>query len=338
MWWNLSEILCYQRNFNFISSIRKIGKTYTLLEWFIKRALTKGHQFMYLCRTIEEKKKGVLKGAFEKVIAEQYPLYQFSFSPEAMYLHVNDNKVLIGHCVALAESNKIKRFTYPYVKYMILDEYALPKKDENKYINGWSEPFNLLMIYQTVDAGRDEVIFFGLANNFTFYNPYHMYPAFNIPVIKNGEIWVSENVLFQRAVISPKLKEIRSKSRFERMIEGTDYGDHASNGDFIDDTEDFIAKRSGKCRYVFTIIYKNNSFGVWSEMNRGYIYLSEDIDKSCQLIYALTQEDHKENTLLTKSKNVACLKWLSRNFKLGNVRFTSAEVKARAWNALRLIL
>ena len=338
MWWDLFEILPYQRLFNFICSVRKIGKTYTLLKWFIKQALTKNYQFVYLCRTVDEKKRGVLKGAFEKVIAEQYPEYEFAFSPDAMYVIINDTKILIGHCIALAEANKIKRFTYPFVRYILLDEYALPKKDENKYIDGWNEPFNLLMIYQTVDANRDQVIFFGLANNFTFYNPYHMYPAFNIPIIKEGTIWTSENVLFQRAVISSELKTQRQMSKFEHMIEGKDYGDHASKGDFIDDNENFIMKRSGNCRYYFTLIYKNMTFGIWGNIRAGYVYISDDIEQSCPLTYALTQDDHRENTMLTKSKNVSCLKWLSRNFKLGNVRFTSAEVKAKAWNALRLIL
>ena len=72
------------------------------------------------------------------------------------------------------------------------------------------------------------------------------------------------------------------------------------------------------------------------QQNRACIY--SKIDPSCILNYAFTVGDHKENTLLTKSRNNNLLMWLANNFKRGNVRFTDMRVKVKAEQALKLIL
>lgn len=343
MYWNINPILAYQRNFNFISSERKIGKTYTTLWFLLKRAIKRGQQFVYICRTEKERSQGIFKSAFSKVIAEQFPETMFKFTSSECYLveeTENDDKevTLLGYCIPLSMAEEAKRNSYPNVKFMVFDEYSLPKYSTTKYVHGWDEPDALLSLYQTVDADRDEVIVFCLSNNYTFYNPYHMHPAFNIPFTGAGKIWLSENVLFQRPKMSVELKDKKSKTRFHRMIEGTEYGDHASSGIYIDDSPEFIKSKTGNCKYIFTISHKGSQYAVWSGIQVGLIFIDDDIDHSCPLIYALTFEDHRENTMLTKSKGFAPLQWLSKNYKIGNVRYCNQQIKAKAEEAIRLIL
>ena len=42
MYWNINEIMSYQRNFNFINGARSIGKTYTTLKYCYRRAIERG--------------------------------------------------------------------------------------------------------------------------------------------------------------------------------------------------------------------------------------------------------------------------------------------------------
>lgn len=343
IYWDINPILRYQRNFNFISSERKIGKTYTTLWFLLKQAILKNKQFVYLCRTEKERQQGILKSAFSKIISEQYPDTTFKFTNSECYLvretEANDNEtILLGYCLALSMAEEAKRNSYPSVKYMILDEYSLPKYSGSKYVHGWDEPDALLSLYQTIDADRDEVIVFCLSNNYTFYNPYHMHPAFNIPFTAAGKTWVSENVLFQRPQMSEGLKTQKAKTRFHRMIQGTEYGDHASSGIYIDDSPEFIRSKTGNCKYIFTLSHKGVQYGVWSGIQVGLIFIDDVVDKTCPLIYALTFDDHRENTMLTKSNGFAPLQWLSKNYKIGNVRYCSQQIKAKAEEAIRLIL
>lgn len=342
-YWNIKEYLPYQRCFNLINSERSIGKTYTTQGFLLEEALCKGLEFIYLVRTQSEKEGGVFAKAFAKVVQQEFKEETIVFSNDvcAQEIEVKSGekeKKILGYCVALSEAVKFKKRNLPNVKYFVFDEYILEEKQSSSYVNGWNEPDLLLSIYHTVDRERDHVVCFLLANNITFYNPYHMHTAFSIPKTEKGEIWYNENVLFHWTEGTKALKEEKAKSKFLRMISETEYGKYAQKGDYVSDNVNFIAEKSPNSKHIFTFYYGNYTYGVWSDEKRGQIYISDKYDPSCPLSYALTLEDHKENTLLTRSKNSVLLNWLSKNFKLGNVRFTSMMVKVHAEKAIQLIL
>lgn len=343
-YWNIKKILPYQRCFNLINGERSIGKSYTVEGFFLERALKKGEEFVYLVRTQDEKKKGVFEKAFSKVIAQEFANTSIETTTEEMVLKIEDEngdkieEQTLGYCLALSEAVKIKKRSFPNVKWLLFDEYMLEEKQSSGYVNGWSEPDLFLSIYHTIDRERDKVICFLLGNNTSFYNPYHMHPAFNIPNVNKGEIWYSENVLFQWAVSTEEMKEDKAKCKFLKMIDKTEYGKYAKYGNYVDDNVNFLGERTAKAKHVFAIEYEGATFGVWQDSKLGLIFIDEKYDLSCALKYALTINDHKENTMLTRNKNNNLLMWLGKNFKLGNVRFVNMRVKVRAEQAIKLIL
>ena len=343
-YWNIKDILPYQRNFNFINGERSIGKTYTAEGYFIERALNNGEEFVYICRTQEEKKGGILEKSFAKVLACEFPNQPIKSTTEVMELIIEDDngdvieKKTLGYCLALSEAVKIKKRSFPFVRWLMFDEYMLEEKQRASYVNGWKEPDLLLSIYHTIDRERDYVICFMFGNNTSFYNPYHMHSAFNIPYIEKGGIWYNENVLFQWAESTEELKDKKSKCKFLKMIDKTDYGQYAKHGDYVDDNINFIGDRTGNSRHLFTFEYEKEIYGVWQDMKLGLVFIDSKYDKSCTLNYALTIDDHKENTMFTRSKSDTLLMWLGKMFKLGNVRYTSMRVKVKAEQAITLIL
>lgn len=337
-YWNIKKILPYQRNFNFINGPRSIGKTYTTELYFLEEAIKKGNEFVYLVRTKNALKGGAFESAFRKVIQEQFSEYEITFTNDICILKVDDEeKKILGYCLAVSDYVAIKRRSFPNVKYLMFDEYMLEGAEARKYIQGWKEPDLFLSIYHSIDRERDKVICFLLGNNTVFFNPYHMHKAFNIKNIKPGEIWYSENVLFQWALPSTELKEEKTNSRFGRMIENTRYGDYANMGVYVDDNYNFIANRPKTAKHYFTFAYNGYTFGVWADLNNGRIFIDLKHDPSCLLNYALTTEDHRENTLISKG-NYSMLKWLAKNYKLGNVRFVSMQVKALAEDGIKILL
>ena len=343
-YWDIDEILRYQRCFNFINGERSIGKTYTSLKKFINSYFKKGYQFVYIVRTQDEKKRGIFEKACEKVLINEFKDKEFEFTNEEMFYieRDEDNNIIekdtVGYCLALSEVVKIKKRSFPRVKYGLMDEYMLEQKQGGQYVNGWKEPDLLLSLYHTIDREQDKVIFFMLGNNTSFYNPYHLHKAFKIPMVEKGSIWTSKNVLFQWATASIELKEQKASCKFLEMISDTEYGTYAKQGDYVDDNLNFISKMTSTARYVMTIEYMGEQFGIYNDLKNGVIFVSDKVDPSCKLAYALTLDDHKENTMLTKTNTASHLKWLSQNFKLGNVRFVSMEVKVKAEKGISLIL
>jgi hypothetical protein len=339
IFWDINKILPYQRCFNLINGERSIGKSYTTQKFIIDRAIKKGQEFVYMVRTQDEKKHGIFSQAFSKVIGNEFKGYRITTTSELMVLETDGfEPMTLGYCLALTEAIKIKKKSFPNVKYLMFDEYMLEEKQNVSYVNGWKEPDIFLSIYHTIDREEDRVICFLLGNNTSFYNPYHLHPAFKIPKVQKGEIWYSENVLFQWATGSDELHEHKAKSKFIRMIDDTAYGEYAFKGNYVDDNFSFVAIRTPVSTYVFTFSFNGEDFGVWSDRTQGIAYISNKIDPSCKINFALTIDDHKENTMLTKDKRNTVLQWLAKNFKLGNVRYESMEIKKKAEEAIILIL
>lgn len=277
--------------------------------------------------------------AFQKVISREFEDVQFSFNNDYISWRASedDNWEIAIHCVALTEVNKLKRVNYANVKWFMFDEYILDEKGKTTYIDGWDEPELLVKLYHTVDRERDFVTCFFLANNISFYNPYHIYKAFNIPPQKKGVIWKSENVLYHWTEANDLLKEDKKNCKFLKMIEGTNYGGYASEGRFINDNTAFIATLPNKARYMFTLKYRGLAYGVWFDGKSGLCYISDRVEKSSRGLYALTMEDHSENMVGLLTKNSNTIKWFKNYLKVGKIRYTSMKVKVKFEEILYMI-
>lgn len=342
-YWDIGSVLSYNRCFNLINGERSIGKSYTTQKFIMGRALKRGQEFIYLVRTQDEKKRGIFSSAFEKVLMNEFAGEEIEFSADECWRNTEDEngekeKTVLGYCIAISECVKIKKRSFPNVKYLMFDEYMLEDKQSISYIGGWKEPDLFLNIYHTVDREEDRVVCFLLGNNTSFYNPYHMHKAFNIPFIGKGKTWCSENVLFQWATSSVELLEEKANSKFLRMIENSVYGKYAVKGDYTEDTVEFVESRFSDSTHSFSFSYNSETYGVWVSKNSGIIFVSDKHDPSCKLHYAFTVDDHKENTLLTKDKRHTLLQWLANNFKKGNVRFESMEIKKKTEQAILLLM
>lgn len=332
----LNHILPYQRAFNFVNAIRSIGKTYGSYYYFIKDWKENGNEFVAICRTQEEKKQGYLQKAVQKVLLNEFPeMYNATDEKDKPLLKYNSDQftydgVVVGRCIALSEAVKIKKNAYPLVKWMFFDEYAIEEDNQAaRYINGWNEPDLLLSIYHTIDREEDRVICFCMANNISAYNPYHLHPAFKIPYTDPGKTYKSKNVFFENAVPSEELKAEKTKSRFLEMIEGTTYGDMATGGKYIYDSDALVMDMPlDQCIPFCTLIYNGKKYGLWRSKQNTNLLVSDKINPTIPSKYALTQTDMTEDTQLAQ-RHFGKLGYFSTVFKMGYVRFSSMEVKKR---------
>lgn len=328
-------MLPYQRNFNLVNAIRSVGKTYGSYAFFIDRYLKYGQEFVTLCRTQDEKKNGFLKKAVDKVIQREYPELLrgvdkkgkplLSFNKDAM---MYDGKV-VGHCIALSEYVKIKKNSYPNVKYGLFDEYAIEEDNPTqRYINGFDEPDLFLSIYHTIDREEDRVIFFLMGNNISAYNPYHMHKAFRIPYTEPGSIYKKENVLFENYIPSEELKEAKSSCRFLNMIEGTRYGEMANEGKYIYDSDDMIVPFNPEhCAYHYTILYNKRKYGAWRSGRYGMV-ISDIINPTAKELVAIRKEDITDNARLLSPASGKD-GYIRTMFRCGKLRFANMECKKR---------
>ena len=91
MYWNINQILAYQRNFNFINGTRSIGKTYTTQKFCLKKCIENGWQAVYIVRYASEKEEGALPLAFEKVLENEFKDYLWKLQNEKIKKSIMKN-------------------------------------------------------------------------------------------------------------------------------------------------------------------------------------------------------------------------------------------------------
>lgn len=342
IYFNPKKYLPYQRNFIMINSERNIGKTYSTQKFFIERYLKYGERFVYYVRTQDEKKNGVFKDAFGKVLSEQFKNETFIFNSNQIYWREDEkNKEsdkLCGVCVALSEANKSKKVNYPICRWGLFDEYILDTSRINEYINGFDEPKLFLKLYHTLDREQDYQTVFMLGNNISFYNPYHIYKAFNVPYQGRNKIWMNENVLYEHIEGSEELKENKKKSKFLHMIENTDYGKYAIEGEFSEDNKEFIEPRSNKAKLKFNFDVNKKTFGVWWDNSNGLVYIDNKFNPYGTIWYTFDDNAMSSNKTYVKSKEAYLCKWLGTMFKRGCIRWVSMDVKVVSMEGIKKML
>lgn len=314
MFWDISKSLSHNCLFNFIVGPRGAGKTYGFKQWAISSFLKTGAQFIYV-RRFKEEMRDVAK--FFDDIQEAFPEHEFEYKRGAFKI---DGETA-GWPVSLSTAKIKKSVAFPHVNKICFDEFIL---DSGVYHYLPDEVTAFLELYETIARMRDVTCFL-LSNAITITNPYFLYFDISLPygkkIFKRGEILLemTENEEFIEA---------KKATRFGKVIEGTSYGNYAMENKFLRDNRNFIQKKSARAKPYFNFMFMDAMYGVWVDYDAGLMFVSENADKCCRLIVALTNEDHQPNTMFLKSKRqLYQFQTFIDQYMLGNVRFESVNIK-----------
>lgn len=285
LYYNPNKMLSYNRILNFIIGARGIGKSYSMKVHPIKRFLKHGEQMIYLRRYKGELKK--ITNYFNDV-ANEFPEHEFKIKGRQMLI---DGK-LFGWAIPLSAWQSEKSNAYPNVTTIIFDEF-IREKDKSGYLP--NEVGALLNLMDTVFRTRDNVRCVCLSNSVSVVNPYFLY--FNLVPDIGRRYNAYEDILIEIPE-SKDFSEERRKTRFGRLIDGTEYGDMSLDNTFVNDSSVFIEKRSKESKFVFSIVYNGLTMGVWIDNQRGLMYLSPEHDPTTKNRFALTTDDLNETSLL----------------------------------------
>lgn len=324
-YWDIGRPLSYGAYLNFILGNRGPGKTYGSKKWVVSHFLKTGQKFVWVRRYKTEFDDNA---TFFGKIAAQFPDHKLAVKGKSYFV---DGKEA-GCRVVLSTSRMKKGTEYPGFDTIIFDEFLIDKGVYH-YLSGETEIF--LDLVDTVFRGREDVRAFLLANTISVANPYFDYFHLTPP---DGAGIICKNDKLVEVVADADFIAEKSQSRFGRLIAGTAYGDYNLTAGFRNDSPEFIEKRQGKCNYLFTLVYKNVSLGVWSNLQRGKIYVSESYDKSCNNRFVLTLEDMRPNTLLLSTvQRTYYLKNFIINFRNGNVYSENQNVKKLVFEIANLL-
>ncbi len=324
-YWDIGRPLSYGAYLNFILGNRGPGKTYGSKTWAGNHFLKTGGKFVWVRRYRTEFAEN---STFWGKVAGEFPGRKLKVKGRSYYIDGAE----CGRSVVLSTSRMKKGAEYPGFDTIIFDEFLIDKGVYH-YLPGEVEIF--LDLVDTVFRSRNDVRVFLLANTISAVNPYFDY--FHLTAPDGAGIICKDDKLVE-IVADPEFIAEKSQTRFGRLIAGTAYGDYNLTAGFRNDSPEFIEKRSGKCHYMFTLVYKNETLGVWSNMQKGKIYVSRDWEKSCNNKFVLTLDDMRPNTLLLSTiQRTYYLKNFIINFRNGNVYSENQNVKKLVFEIANLL-
>ena len=358
IYYDINETLTHNCLFNFVCGNRSAGKTYGFKKWAIKDWIKNKNQFGYIRRYESEIDKGKLDKFFDDIVKnEEFPEHEFKvdgltfyirekLKPDEIELDSNgvpkDNKKpweVLGYCFILSKQITFKSVPYPYITKMLFDEFLI-EQGIYRYLS--NEIFAINDLYNTVARiGTDHprVIMFFMANAITFTNIYFLTYGLKPPA-KGKEYFKpkGKSILLQM-VAKTEMINRQKQTEYGKIIAGTEYEKHAFENKFYLDDETFIKRKSPNAKYYFTIKYNGDTFGIWIDYDEGLLYVSEKVDPCCLKVYALTQKDHKPNTMLIRSANKSIfLKAFMDCYKDGNVRFENMKVKNISYDIIKMLV
>lgn len=318
MYYNYNKVISYNALLNILIGSRGVGKTFGASELVVKDFIKNGNEFVYLRRYKTELSKSMSK--FFKALIQENKFPDDKLDVKGNTFYINDN--VAGYGVTLSTAQQLKSSNFPKVKTIIFDEFLI-ESGQGHYLKNEVDIF--LGLIETISRMRNVRVFM-LANAVTEANPYFLY--FDLTLPYNNDIRTfKDGLILLQYMNNPEYIEAKKKTRFGKLVSGTDYESYAINNNFADNNSMFIEHKSGNSKFSFSFIYKDNRYGVWIDFNNSKIYVSNDFIEN-GFVFATTTDDHKPNTLLYSiAKNYNCWNVFIKNYKLGNVYFENNKIK-----------
>ena len=327
MYYSRNDLLSYNALFNFVVGERGTGKTYQFKDWAISDFIKNKNQFVYVRRYKTEFKD---IGNFFDDIMKKYPEHEFKINHGKFYI---DDEVA-GFYIALSTAITKKSVAYPNVNKIGFDEFILEKSTIHYLPN---EVNAFLGLYETIARDRNNVRCLFMANSVTLINPYFLF--FDLQVEKTKRFWTfKNNDLVVELTDLKDFKEHKKETRFAKLIDGTSFSKYAIDGEFVNDNYEFIENKSPNSYYMFTLVYKGETLGIWCDGKAGLVYVTTKVDLTYPLKYAITTEDHKPNMIVLSNKySRSQINMLTKMYEYGCLRYESLKIKSMMFNIFKLL-
>ena len=333
MFYKLDKALSYNALFYFIIGERGVGKSFNTKMFCINDFINHNHQFIYLRRYKEELDLACQSFFDDLKNAGFFEEHTFEIKGGKKLTKFYMDDELIGYGIALSTSNILKSTAFPEVKNIIFDEFIL---DVGTYHYLKNEITKLLDAYETIFRLRDGRIFF-LGNSVSIDNPYFNY--FNLTLPYNSEFKVfNDGAIVVNYIKNLEYREKKRKSRFGKLIDGTDYGRYAIDNEMLRDNNDFIEKKGKNPRFWNNIIINGKKYGIWHNTENGRVYVSEDYEPNSKFSIAFSINDHTPESKYVSIRQNSYIKVLLEYYKNADLYFENMKVKNEFMKIIRKCL
>lgn len=330
MYYSSNKIDTYQRLFNFVVGLRGVGKTYHFTYKCIKKGIeNKKPSFVWVRRMISD--LDAIKSTWMDDVAHEFPDYIIESESNAVFARSKKNtkeRYCIGFFVALSDYIRAKSRPYPYVEYIVFDEFLL---EDGKYLPNETNKF--LNLCDSIIRNRENCKVYLIGNASSMLNPYFdLFKVSGNELINNfvkGKHYVIENTDYE------EFKQARLNSKLGQVIRDTDYGRYSIDNKFIlDDTTDICKMPTGQKEMLFNLRLNDKLIAVY--MINGLLYFGKGYDET-YVTYTFYPQDAKKYGCIYQTNKSVRLKSLIKDFLSGMCQYEDLKIKNEIQLLIRLV-
>ncbi len=328
IWFNPDKVLSFNALLSFIVGFRGVGKTYGCKVWCVNHFLKTGKKFIYLRRFKEEVNGDDLANFFVQIQDDpKVKNHEFAVKGRQFYI----DGVHCGQAMYLTVQQSKKGTVYSDYDTIIFDEFIIEKGYQHYLPN---EPIKLYSFMDTVFRHREGCRCLCLANAISWSNPYFTF--FKFTPMESGFQVTQDGTVLLNVYDNEKFIEMRSQSKFAKMVKGTMYDEMALQNKFEDATDDFIKPRPKNGILQFNIQWKDKKYGVWFNQEDFELIVSNKTNNDVTTI-CYTTKDYKPNMMIITDKKLRVNTEIKRAFSNGYLFYEDVYIRNDMYDLLTVL-
>lgn len=313
---------------------RSAGKTTYFNRYVVNRFKKHNEKFVLLYR-FKEELDGVADKFFKDINGLFFPkdIMESEKRENGVYHNLYLNDKHCGYAMPINSADRLRKLSHFFsdAERILFDEF---QSESNKYVP--KEITKFRSIYTTIARGQGKQIrdvqVIMLSNAITLLNPYFQAFGISSRLQKNTKFLRGEGFVLE-FTLNEHARDSMKESAFNRAFKDQKYLEFASENIYLDDNNAFIDTPKGNNRYIGTLTFENNNYGLRTYDDLGIVYVSDKFDATYPFKIAVTTEDHNINYVMLKKNDnfITALRWY---FEKGCFRFKNLQSKNAILTAL----
>lgn len=238
-----------------------------------------------------------------------------------------------GYAVSINSADQVKKNSHFFsdVKRLIFDEF---QSESNTYCPNEIKKF--ISVHTSMARGQGEqnryLPVYMLSNPVSIINPYYVELGISSRLTDETRFLRGDGFVLEQGFVE-SAADAQKSSGFNKAFALNSYVAYSSESVYLNDNKAFVDRPQGVGRYMATLKYNGQTYGIREFAEAGVIYCDDRADETFPLKITVTTDDHELNYVMLK-RNDLFLFNLRYYFERGCFRFKDLRCKEAVLKSL----
>ena len=238
-----------------------------------------------------------------------------------------------GYAVSINSADQVKKNSHFFsdVKRLIFDEF---QSESNTYCPNEIKKF--ISVHTSMARGQGEqnryLPVYMLSNPVSIINPYYVELGISSRLTDETRFLRGDGFVLEQGFVE-SAADAQKSSGFNKAFARNSYVAYSSESVYLNDNRAFVDRPQGVGRYMATLKYNGQTYGIREFAEAGVIYCDDRADETFPLKITVTTDDHELNYVMLK-RNDLFLFNLRYYFERGCFRFKDLRCKEAVLKSL----